>query len=188
MSTIRRKFFPDAVPARPAASAGLGIDDARPICLECIAHAQCVFAEHLNKGIFFAKHLRIAHGIFSHRRAMTMSKWSDNRCFGIHEPPTIGSRFRHRTSRFAQKLRKLFPPRDRHRGRSQCVRQRFRMSYREMRRRVSYLRAWRGQPIRTLTSPACRGPGRYRNTGAPIPAQERRCRRGATRPASFVCR
>ena len=121
MSTIRRIFFPGALPGGPAATAGISADDARPICSECIASAQCVFAEHLNKGIFFAKHLRIARSIVSHRRAMKTRKWLARRRFGIHEPPTIGCLIRHRTSRFAQKLRKLFPGRDRHRGWPQSV-------------------------------------------------------------------
>src|SRR5687768_7408944 len=113
MSTIRLNFFPGPLAGRPAAIAGVSADDARSLRSECITHARCVFAEHLNKGIFFAKHFRIAYDIVSHRRAMKMWKWSLSRRFGIHEPPTIGSPIRHRTSRFAQKLRKLFPPRDR---------------------------------------------------------------------------
>ena len=110
MSTIPRKFFSGALPGRPAATAGIGAIDARALRIERIAHARCVFAEHLNKGIFFAKHLRVARSAVAHRCALRTPKRSLTDCFGIHEPPTTGSPIRHRTTRFAQKLRKLFPP------------------------------------------------------------------------------
>ena len=110
MSTIPRKFFSGALPGRPAAAAGNGALDARPLRVECAACARCVFAEHLNKGIFFAKHLRIACSAVAHRRTSKTSKRSLGGRFGIHESPTTGSRIRHRTTPFAQKVRKLFPP------------------------------------------------------------------------------
>lgn len=110
MSTIPRKFFSGALPGRPAATAGIAAVDARALRVECIACARCVFAEHLNKGIFFAKHLHVARSAVAHRCASKMRKRSATDRFGIHEPPTTGSPIRHRTTRFAQKLRKLFPP------------------------------------------------------------------------------
>jgi hypothetical protein len=110
MSTIPRKFFSGALPGRPAATAGIAAVDARALRVECIACARCVFAEHLNKGIFFAKHLLVARSAVAHRCALKMPKHSLTDRFGIHEPPTTGSPIRHRTTRFAQKLRKLFPP------------------------------------------------------------------------------
>jgi len=110
MSTIPRKFFSGALPRRPGPTAGIGAVDARALCIECIACALCVFAEHLNKGIFFAKHLRVALSAVAHRCALKTPKRSLTDRFGIHEPPTTGSPIRHRTTRFAQKLRKLFPP------------------------------------------------------------------------------
>jgi hypothetical protein len=110
MSTIPRKFFSGALPRRPAPTAGIGAVDARALCIECIACARCVFAEHLNKGIFFAMHLRVARSAVAHRCALKTPKRSLTDRFGIHEPPTTGSPIRHRTTRFAQKLRKLFPP------------------------------------------------------------------------------
>ena len=198
MSTIRRNFFqarsrvvrrqpPTSAPATRARSAS----NASRAC-------NSFFAEHLNKGIFFAKHLRTAHSIASHQRANKMWKWSISRHSGIREPPTIGSPIRHRTSRFAQKLRKLFPPCDRHRGRSQCVRRRCRTSCPDMCRRVSHRCAWREQS--TGTSPTGMPWPRFqawphtrmspRTTPLPgirmrgLPAQKRRCRRGAARPAS----
>lgn len=110
MSTIPRKFFSGALPGRPAVTAGIGAADPQPLRFECNAHAQCVFAEHLNKGVFFAKRLRIARSAVAQRRVAMMWSWSVSHCSGVHKPPTIGSPIRHRTTRFAQKLRELFPP------------------------------------------------------------------------------
>jgi hypothetical protein len=76
----------------------------------CAWNASHARAEHLNKGIFFAKHLHVARSAVAHRYASKMRKRSATDRFGIHEPPTTGSPIRHRTTRFAQKLRKLFPP------------------------------------------------------------------------------
>jgi hypothetical protein len=110
MSTIPRKFFSGALPGRPAPTTRVGAIDARALRIGFIACARCVFAEHLNKGIFFAKHLRVARSAVAHRCASKMPERSLTDRFGIHEPPTTGSPIRHRTTRFAQKLRKLFPP------------------------------------------------------------------------------
>ena len=110
MSTIPRKFFLGALPRRPAASADAGAGAWQPNCFERIARARCVFAERINKGIFCTQHLRVANSAVSHRRATRMSERLFCRRCGARNAPTIGRPIRHRTSRFARKLRKLFWP------------------------------------------------------------------------------
>jgi hypothetical protein len=124
-----------------------------------------------------------------------MWNWSISRYSGIREPPTIGSPVRHRTSRFAQKLRKLFPPRDRHRGRSQCVGRRCRTSCSDMcRARLAPLRMARTVDRNVATGKAMAAIPGTRMSPRTTPFREygcADCRRrnddaGAEQPAGIV--
>lgn len=158
MSTIPRNFFSGALPGRPATTSANGAGDARPLRAERIACARCVFAEHLNKGIFFAKHFRIARSAVAHRRTSKTSKRSASGRFGIHESPTTGSRIRHRTTPFAQKLRKLFQPAS---AVADACKTSMRMSVFAIRMRAGrFVIAVAGAaPCRETTNEGCRLPG-----------------------------
>lgn len=153
MSTIRRIFFRGVVPSRSSIRTAIDVRERRRRHRRIAAIFFFVFAKHIKKGICESRRAH-RHGACDARHAIGDGRESTvEGSLGGHHAPTTGRSIWRRTSRFARKLRKLFPPSPVAAGRRRCT-GRDPSTMRCCRRRRARTARMRG--VQASAWPACR--------------------------------